>query len=177
MSVLTLADAKTFLNITAATYDAELQTFIDAAEAAVATRVGPLSTSSVTRRVPGYAWNLHLPIYPATALTSVTPVGSTTALTLADLHLEPEVGAVSYNSGSFFNSAAYDVVYTAGRSPVPADLLMAVKELLRHLWTTQRGVSRPGPGPALDAQPPSGYLMPYRVLELIAPYQLLPGLA
>lgn len=176
MSALTLADAKTYLNISAATYDVELQTFIDAAEAAIAQRVGPLTTTSVTKRVPGWGWALHLPIYPAVSLTSVTPVAGS-ALTLGDLHLEPDIGNVSYNGGSFFSSSAYDVVYTVGRSPVPVDLLMAVKELLRHLWTTQRGVSRPGPGPAADPPSPSGFLMPYRVLELIAPYQLLPGLA
>jgi hypothetical protein len=175
MSVLTLADAKLFLNITVATYDAELQTFIDAAEAAVATRVGPLSTSSVTRRVPGYAWNLHLPLYPATALTSVTPVGSSTALTLADLHLEGDVGAVSYNGGSFFSSLAYDVVYTAGRASVPADLLMKVKLVLKYLWNTQRGTgARPGAaGP--DASPPSLNAL---LDGLFAdPDELLPGLA
>jgi len=174
MSALTLADAKTYLNISAATYDTELQTFIDAAEAAIAQRVGPLTPASVTKRVPGYAWNLHLPVYPAVSLTSVTPVGGS-ALTLSDLHLEPDIGAVSYNGGSFFSSPAYDVVYSAGRSPVPADLLMAVKELLRHLWASQRG-GGPRPGPTTDVQG-SAYLMPYRVLELIAPYQLLPGLA
>jgi hypothetical protein len=154
MSALTLADAKTFLNITAATYDAELQTFIDAAEAAIAQRVGPLTTSSVTKRVPGYGWNLHLPIYPAVSLTSVTPVGGT-ALTLSDLHLEGDVGAVSYNGGSFFTSPAYDEVYTAGRASVPADLLMKVKFVLKYLWNTQRGTGvRPGAaGP--DATPPS----------------------
>lgn len=172
MSVLDLADAKAYLNITSSDFDSELQTFIDAAEAAIAQRVGPLSTSSVTKRVPGYAWSLHLPIYPAVSLTSVTPVGGS-ALTLADLYLDQDSGAISYNGGSFFSSAGYDVTYTAGRSPVPADLLMAARELLRHMWTTQRG-SRTGP--ALDI-PGLAYSLPNRVLELIAPYELLPGLA
>jgi uncharacterized phiE125 gp8 family phage protein len=157
MSVLTLADAKTYLNITVATYDAELQTFIDAAEAAISQWVGPLAPVSVTKRVPGCAWNLWLPVYPAVSLTSVTVVGSATPLTLADLHLEQDSGGVSYNGGSFFSASAYDVVYQAGRSSVPADLLMAVKELLREMWESQRGAAAP-------------YLLTIKVEELIAPY-------
>lgn len=173
MSVLTLADAKIYLNISAATYDAELPAFIDAAEAAIAQRVGPLTTASVTKRVPGYGWNLHLPVYPAVSLTSITPVGGT-ALTIGDFHLELDVGAVSYNNGAFFASSAYDVVYTVGRSPVPADLLQAVKEMLRHLWATQQGS---GTRPGTQAAAPAPGRMSDRVLELIAPYTLLPGLA
>lgn len=172
--MLSLTDAKTYLNITGATFDTELQTFIDAAEAAIAQRVGPLTPASVTKRVPGYGWSLHLPVYPAVSLTSVTVVGSVTPLTLVDLYLDQPSGAVSYNGGSFFSAAAYDVVYSAGRSPVPADLIMATRELLRHLWTTQRGGARPGP--ATDI-PGLAYAMPNRVLELIAPHELLPGLA
>src|SRR5690242_5393665 len=132
MSALGLADAKSYLNITSPDFDAELQTFIDAAEAAIAQRVGPLTPTSVTKRVAGYGYNLHLPIYPAVSLTSVTVVGSATTLTLSDLYLENSTGAVSYNGGSFFSASAYDVTYMAGRSPIPADLMAAIRELLRH---------------------------------------------
>lgn len=173
MSALTLADAKTYLNITAATWDTELQTFIDAAEAAIAQRVGPLSTTSLTKRVPGFGWSLHLPVYPAVSLTSVTPVGGS-ALTLSDFYLDPDVGAVSYNNGSFFSSFAYDVVYTAGRSPVPADLLMKVKATLKFLWSSQRGpTTRPANGP--DA--PAVSLQTFIDGLLSDTDELLPGLA
>lgn len=171
MSVLSLTDAKVFLNIDDTTSDAELMAFIDAAEAAVAKRVGPLSTSTLTKRVPGYAWELHLPIYPAVSLTSVTPVNGT-ALTIGDFHLEPDVGAVSYNSGSFFSSLAYDVVYVAGRSPVPTDLLELVKKRLKIDWNSQRGsAARPGPAPAQIFDEERAYE------SGIAPHELLPGLA
>lgn len=174
MSVLTLADAKQFLNITVTTYDTELPSFIDAAEAAVAQRVGPLSTSSVTKRVAGYGWNLHLPVYPAVSLTSVTPVNGT-ALTIGDFHLEPEVGAVSYNSGAFFSSAAYDVVYVAGRSSVPADLLMKVRIVLKYLWTTQRGTGARSGGGGPDIAAPTLQALLNGLLSDTD--ELLPGLA
>lgn len=146
MSALGLADAKSHLNITSPDYDTELQTFINAAEAFIAQRVGPLAvTASLTKRVAGYGWSLHLPVYPVVTLTSVTPVGGT-ALTLGDLYVDKNIGTVSYNLGAaFFSSPAYDVVYTAGRSPVPDDLLWKVKETLKYLWSSQRGgASRPG---------------------------------
>jgi hypothetical protein len=174
MSVLTLADAKTFLNITAATYDAELQTFIDAAEAALVKRVGPLVPTSVTSRVPGYGYSLHLPIYPVISLTSATPVLGT-ALTLSDLYLEQSVGAVSYNGGAFFSSAGYDVVYSAGRASVPPDLLMKVKIVLKFLWTTQRGTGARSGGGGPDVSAPS---MEALLKSLLSDQdELLPGLA
>lgn len=167
MSVLDLAAARTHLNITGSSYDTELQAFIDAAEATLAQRVGPLSTTSVTKRVPGFGWSLHLPVYPAVSLTSVTPIGGT-AITLTTLYLETNSGTVSRNDLGFFSSAAYDVVYTVGRSAVPADLLMAVKKLLKFMWKDQRGgASRPGQTPEVIAP---GRLFPPDVEELIEPY-------
>lgn len=176
-SVLSLADAKTHLNITVTTYDTELQAVIDSAEATLANHVGPLQATSVTARVrPTGGCALVLPILPAISLTSVTPYAAA-ALTLADLHLETASGVVTYNSGLDFSAAYYDVVYSAGWSTCPNDLVFAIKELVRHLWTTQRGEAR-RPGSAQAAEPPPGaaHALPYRVAELIAPH-IQPGFA
>jgi len=169
MAVLSLADAKTHLNIEVTDYDTELGGFIDSAEASIAQQVGPLSTATVTARVPGYAWNLYLPIYPAVSLTSVTVVGSSTPLTLGDLHLEQRLGQVSYNGGAFFSANAYDITYTSGRSPVPADLVMAVKKLLKAMWNDQRG-GGVRPGSASEIPIPAS-LFPRDVEQLLEPYQ------
>jgi hypothetical protein len=72
------------------------------------------------------------------------------------------------------------VVYLAGRSTVPDDLLFAVKELVRHLWTTQRGgATRPGSQQS-DAMsntlPGAAYVFPFRVEQLLAPHEQ-PGFA
>ena len=178
MSVLTLALAKTHLNITTSAQDTELQTFIDAAEAVVALRCGPLASTATTVRVDGCGGVLVLPVTPAVSLTSVTPVGGS-AVTLSDLYLDTAAGVVSYNSGSFA-SGLYDVVYQAGRTTVPADLLMGVKELVRHLWETQRGPTRRPGSSSFDSTantvPGAAYLLPNRVSELIAPH-VQPGFA
>lgn len=179
MSVLSLALAKTHLNITVSTYDTELQTVIDAAEALLAKRCGPLSTSTVTNRVDGGGGALVLQTTPAVALLSVTPVDGT-ALTLTDLYLDTGAGLVTYNSGAGFGDRYYTVVYSAGRLSCPDDLLMAVKELVRHLWETQRGPSRRPGSTASESTantiPGAAYMLPFRVAELIAPH-MQPGFA
>lgn len=173
MSVLTLAQAKAHLNVTGGQQDVEVQSMIAAAEAAIAKRCGPLSSTSTTVRVAGGSPELVLPVTPAVSLTSVTPVDGS-ALTLSDLYLDTGAGLVTYNSGAGFSSRLYDVVYNAGRTTVPDDLLMAVKELVRHMWATQRGPTRrPGSTPSeavANTVPGAAYALPFRVSELIAPH-------
>src|SRR5574337_2185527 len=139
MAVITLADAKDHLNIATSADDAELGSFITRAEAAVTRRVGPLVTESVSQRVDGGPV-LVLRYRTASALTSITPVGGT-ALPLTGLHLE--AGIVEFDSGACFPARRYDVVYAAGwgasAAGVPDDLKLAILELLRHMWASQRG--------------------------------------
>lgn len=173
MSVLTLLEAKKHLEISSPTYDDELQEFIDAAEAAIVARCGPLTSTPTTVRVQGGTGTLVLPTLPALDITSVTPVNGT-ALTVGDLYLDAGAGLVTHVSGTTFTNQSFDVVYNAGRTTCPPDLLMAVKELVRHLWQTQRGPSR-RPGSQVseataNTVPGAAYLLPFRVSELIAPH-------
>jgi hypothetical protein len=180
MSVLTLALAKSHLNIpaTTVTQDTELQTVIDAAEAGLAKRVGPLTATSTSQRVQGGGDQLILDTLPIVSLTSVTPAGGS-ALTVGELMAAPG-GVVEYTAGGTFGERWYDVVYSAGRSTCPDDLLFAVKELVRHLWETQRGgTRRPGSGGS-DATANTligaAYLYTFKISEQIAPH-IQPGFA
>ena len=179
MSVVTLAQVKTHLNLTVSTHDGELQGLIDAAEAAIGERVGPLVATVETARVRGCHTALMLPAIPAVSLTSVTPVGGG-ALTLDDLHLSGASGVVRWESGGAFSATWYDVVYTSGRAECPNDLKLAVKELVRHIWMTQRGATvRPGSAQseaAANTLPGAAYIFPFRVEQLIAPHEQ-PGFA
>jgi hypothetical protein len=179
MSVLTLADAKTQLNLTGTTNDAELQDFIDAAEAVIGERCGPLAPEPVSERLRGACSALVLRRTPAALLTAVTSADGS-AVTLTDLYLDEGAGVVTYNSGASFTARYYDVEYQVGRVDCPDDLLQAVKELVEHLWESQRGSGvRPGgprPETAANTLPGAGYLLPFRVQELIAPHER-PGFA
>lgn len=176
MSVLTLAAAKTHLNITGNQYDAELQDFIDTAESVIVERCGPLAPTAVTDRIAARVGaSLLLSTAPVISVTSVTTSdGSTVAV--PDL-VATEAGVLSYADGlTPFGSTIYTVTYQAGRSTLPAALLMAVREELRHLWKTQRG-SAVRPGSADAGQAPANYLVPHVVAELIEPYRMNLGVA
>jgi hypothetical protein len=178
MSVLALPVAKAHLNITRTDHDLDLQASVDAAEAVIARLCGPLEPTPTTARVDGGPV-LLLTVTPAISLTSVTPVDGA-ALTLADLYLDGTAGVVSYTLGGTFGSPAYTVVYSAGRATCPDDLLMAVKELVRHLWQSQRGPTRrpgsPPSGGVANTVPGAAHTLPFRVTELIGPH-LQPGFA
>ncbi len=178
MAVVDLAAAKAYLKITDTTFDAVLPGFIAAAEAVIAERCGPLEASARTERLRGGVEALALRTVPVISLTSVTPVDGS-AVTLGDMYLDSASGVVTMNSGAGFPARYYTVLYSSGRSSCPADLVLAVKELLRHTWAAQRG------GPRATAQPSeltgntvpgAAYLLPFRVSELIAPH-LQPGFA
>ena len=172
MSVVLLADVKTHLNLTVTTHDTELQVFIDAAEAAIGERVGPLAAVARTVRVYPYPKHLRVPS-PAATLTSVTDDAGV-ALTLADLRLDSDPGLIYYLDGRAFTRPWYDVAYTHGHNPAPADLKLAVKEMVRHLWETQRGgAQRPGSRPSettANTVPGAAYTFPFRVSQLLAPH-------
>jgi hypothetical protein len=62
-----------------------------------------------------------------------------------------------------------------GYVALPADLVLAAKEMVRHLWLTQRGsgVQRPGSRPSdtlSNTLPGAAYTLPFRVEQLLAPY-------
>jgi hypothetical protein len=169
MSVVLLADAKAYLNITVTTYDTELQGFIDAAEAAIAVRCGSLTSVPVTEQTNSACRVLMLSSLPVVSITSITSLAGAVA-SLSDLVVDKRAGVVTGLARD-----TYTVVYQAGRASVPEDLKMAVKELVRHLWTTQRGAGV-RPGSAIIEPTSTGYLLPYRVQELMAPY-VQPGFA
>lgn len=178
MSVLTLDEVKEHLGFAPTTTtadDAELQRFIDAAESAIGRRCGDLGPAASTARVEGGTASLVLPTAPVVSLTSVTPVGGTAEDPTA-LYLNERAGTVERVDGSRFAARAYDVAFTAGRSVAPPDLLLAAKELVRHLWLTQRGAAPGSPGALPDLGDPvvgTSYSFPWRVEQLLAPYLLV----
>jgi hypothetical protein len=178
VSVVSIDEAKAWLNMdgTDAARDAKLQDVIDAAEAVIANRCGGLGRTATTSRVRGGGSPaLILPTCPVAELLAVTDSNGT-ATAVADLFLDVDAGVVSRNDDRAFGASYYDITYLAGRTTVPADLLQAIEELVRHLWTPQRGGAARRPG-SVDSEsannklPGAGYLLPFRVQELIAAHE------
>lgn len=172
MSVLTLADAKAHLGLTQAVNDVELQRHIDAAEAAIGARVGPLTPTSKTVRVPG--GNALLLPPPVISVTTIVPIGpgNPGPLDVSALAIDPNAGIVyRYDSVPLTSWRWLAVTYQAGWASVPPDLLHAVREMVRHLWASQRGGgTRPGAQASPTPVPGAAFAFPWFVSELLEPY-------
>jgi hypothetical protein len=172
MSVVTLVEAKAHLNLTVVTYDAELQSFLNRAEAALAKRIGPLAATAKTERVRGWRPALYLSFTPIISLTSVTSVEG---LAIPTVQLTPSPGGrVEYIQYGYFPSRFYDVAYQAGRATLEDDLKLIVLELVRLLWSTQRG-GRGRPGSEAPAAAVGDGLLSMWVEQLSAAYRPVLG--
>ena len=194
--VVTLDEAKAFLNITVATFDVELAGFVTAASRMWVNRVGPVASSVFTEWYDGGVPQIALRQTPVLSVTSVVEsYGSTTRYTLTD---QPLTGdgptnawgyTIDMQTGLLTRRATgvavpfatgrrtVQVVYTAGYAAVPEDIKHAVLLLIMHLWATQRGGSRrPGQGGTDDWRPDFAFSWPSRVEEIAAGYRI-PGIA
>jgi hypothetical protein len=170
-----LDEVKEHLNIAGTTQDFELASFVQAAITRLEHEVGPLTPRSFTEmHPPGRIIALRK--------TPVVSVESITGTTLTVWDLDTSTALIYPRAPwlGFYGFGRITVTYTAGFVTVPADVRMALLELVRHLWTTQRGTVSAN-GARADLLPSSGgdpttaagiaaYTMPYRVLEMIRPY-------
>jgi uncharacterized phiE125 gp8 family phage protein len=199
--LLTLADAKTFLNISGTQYDAELPTFVTTASDMIINRIGPVAgspqfdeyydgghgntTQIVLRHAPvSYVTSVSEAIYtgwvkPLAAQpldgtsTDSSPYGYT--IDLQDgLITRRSAGAVAPFAPGKRNIR---VVYSAGYASIPPELVMAGKILVKHLWETRRGgAKRPGLGGNDEASLKDEGDFPARVEEILANFYI-PGIA
>lgn len=191
MAAVTLNEAKRYLNIDDTSNDDELIDFIDDAVATLEDLIGPIDPVTVVEEIDTHTTQIVLSKSPVQSIQSVSiepwigaaPIDDTAAwrLNAATGVLRRKVIGGSlpyYGPGSIFT-----ITYTAGRDMAPLPIRRAVLELLRHLWQSQRGGGnlRPTfPGEEQASAPQQtggGYLLPYRVQELIRPYLLPPGVA
>ncbi|MGW3427497.1 hypothetical protein ACWDHW_06010 [Streptomyces melanosporofaciens] len=183
MALLTLDEAKTQLNLTTVTHDVELQAYVDSVTAMVEWYVGPVENRAVSETVSGRGPTLCLTHVPVVSLTSFTPVlTGGAALAVSDVTVDLPTGIVRRLNGAAFSGGPWTAAYMAGRGSVPPTLNLAARMLIQHLWRTQQGPGRPGLGGNDDFDvtqpvPGFGYAVPNRVLQLLQPYRLPPGVA
>ncbi len=177
-SILSLAEGKLHLtggDISKWTADDdELRNFLQASTEVIESKVGACVRRSVTERITEGP-TLVLATRPILSVTSVTSVWAggpswTTSQLLVDGDaglVDPQYGAVPFYWGP------WDVAEQAGRAVIPERFIHAAKELLRHLWDTQRGQLESGPlsassGETFTSTAGLTFSVPYRVLELLA---------
>lgn len=197
-SLISLADAKLQLNIptTDVSHDTEIQAFIDAAQVVIENIVGPVVNATYTEWFDGGSTFVELRHGPIVSVTTATEYRGRTAYVLTQVTdpgaatqysytIEPEIRRiVRRNSGGMEEPfppglGSVIVTYVAGRAAVPANVKLAAGELVRHLYQlTQQGGRPAFNGDALDGSwMPTGFAVPTRVLELLAPQRRHPSIA
>lgn len=190
--IITKDQAKTFLNIDVTDYDAELTDFVATASQMIANRIGHVAGSvSLDEWYDGGTERIALRNEgPIQSVTSVTESFGSIVYTLSQVTLDTGSVADAYSytvdldRGLLTRRAAgiaipfafgvrnIHVVYVAGFGTTPPDITHACQLLVKHLWETQRGTSRPG----ADMAGATAYTFPNRVEEILAPY-CGPGIA
>lgn len=182
--IISLADAKAVLRLTASTSDEELRPYIAAATKVIERhRNEVVVRRSITefyqlyrRSVP----TLALRQSPAVSLTSVATVDGFRTWNIGPpggLHLDPTTGVVSVEYEAWLYGHL-QIVYVAGYQVVPEDFQQAAKLIVAHLWSTRRGFSGvPAPGNVATAMPSLGlgFAIPRAAQELLGAG--VPGIA
>lgn len=179
--IISLDDAKAALNITTTTHDDELRLYVAACTDVIEDIAGPVLRRTLVETFDGAGDSLPLSAR-ALSVTSVTEDGVT--LAASDYVLNAGTGVVTRVAGTtplLWSPGCQNVTvtYVAGASSVPPHVVLAARELLRHLYAQGQQGSRPafGSSEADMASTPSGFAVPLRVLELLAPRRAVPGLA
>jgi hypothetical protein len=179
------------LNIpTASANEEEIRRFIDAAQDLAENYVGAvLGRRTYVEYYDGNTDVLRLRNPRAINVTEVIEAGVT--LDSSQYQLDPSgqrLMRLTTNAISGTTAIAYGyfapgvnsvkVTYVAGFAVTPPAVQQGVLEIIRHLWSTQRGavnvMNRTGSGD--DFYPASTYSLPRRAMELLDPASL-PGLA
>lgn len=186
VGIVDLASVKTHLGKTTTTDDDELLAVITAATAIVESIVGPVIRRTVTDVISGGSRSQVLlstvPVLSVTSIATSSYGQAVASYVTADLTVDTAAGLVRVTDGTWLTGDA-TVVYVAGRTQVPPNVRWATLELVRHLWSSQRGAAtfRPsfaGGGAEEDlVAVESGYLIPNRVMEALRPQALAPSVA
>lgn len=189
----TLAEVKLQLNKTTTADDTELQSYIDAATAAVEDYCGVSVQTTVTNEIhrSPYSAQVFLRNERITSVTSLTEYLGTTARTYtgistpasAALYTYTREGTVLTRIGSSGYPQVWEgdvyVTYVAGFDTIPPALNLAARIIVQHLWRTQNG----GAGlPSLadedtSTEPGQESAMPNRARELLDNYRRVSGVA
>lgn len=172
--------------------DAELRLYLEAATNQIEWLVGPLSVQTITERTTALA-HMSLRRFPVVEIISVKPIyGGVVgdALNVSDYWLDTSLNEVAftptwrngYMGPSSRHGTEYETVYKVGRTSIPADIKLAGLIIAQHLWSVQNArftLNAPGED-ELAIVPGSGFMVPYRALELLRPYMSIltvPGIA
>lgn len=172
--MMSLADAKAHVNIPASdtSQDEELRGFVESTTKAVEYFVGPVVRRSFTEVRHGGRDTIALSNRPVISITSITAVESwQLAVDVTVLDADADTGIVRRTDGLWFPPGPYRMVYVGGRTLITANLTMAAKVILQHLWRTQYPSTRPNFGSTdysvTEPIPGLGFAIPHRAMQMM----------
>jgi hypothetical protein len=156
IDIISLAEAKAALNITASTWDTELATYVTAASQAIDRLCGPVITRTITGETHhGGRHSIWLRHTPVVTISSIVEYDGTVATTLAaetntaktanDYAIDLATGRVTRRQSNFasrFPIGMNNVVvtYTAGRGAAADDRFkLACSLILANIWRGEQG--------------------------------------
>jgi hypothetical protein len=203
--VLQFSDAKATISIPLANtlYDLEIAEYLAAITSWLEWYCGPIVQQTVIEelRVGGLSVQLSKPPVLGLVQWATVPVplqGTTATVSMAnggpmfpvmtygvaypmnELTADPVKGIVRNNAGLPFYYGPYYWQYLAGYTVIPYAITYAARVLLRHLWALERGGAGGAGLGAADEEVtpgPMGFMVPSRLLEALAPYQIPAAIA
>lgn len=173
--ITSLADAKQQLNMTTATSDEEVRSFLEAATGVVEDELGQAVVRRSFTEEHTVTGALVLNWTPVVSLSSVALINGTHTWDVSTLHVSP-AGVVT-SLGGVALSGRVTVTYVAGMAIIPRAYAQASMIILQNLWETQRARSgSPRPGVTDGTRiPGSSYALPNQAKELLGGG--MPGIA
>ncbi|HWU23085.1 MAG TPA: hypothetical protein VN088_16225 [Nocardioides sp.] len=165
LDIITLADAKAFLNETTSDNDAEIAQFITACTPLIEQEIGAVVPRTVTTDIfPNEDTGLvTVPVGPVLSITSAAMISDGSALDISQWY--DDDGILRTKDGSGLPVEPFSLTMSAGREPVPENIQAGLKEVLRLAWASQR-----------MAEPPA-FLLSYRAQTWLGPSATALGFA
>lgn len=158
--------------------DAELRLYLEAATNQIEWLIGPLSPTTVTERHSSFdrAALRRFPVVSVTSVATVTNgVADSPVLASNKYMLDAAYGELRFTDWygyGYGGRSDFEITYVVGRTSIPADIKLAGLIIAQHLWSVQNArwtINAPGDD-QLQVIPGSGFMVPYRALELLRPY-------
>ncbi len=174
--LISLTDLREALNLAATntTHDAELRLYLAAATTVIETIDRPYLSETRTHTFDGGRNVLVMPELPITSVTSIThtPVAGTTETLDSDTYRVDEyTGVIRHWSRFPAGMRNITVTYTVGEETIPANVILAARELCRHWWQRSQQSPRPAFGGTMDGESVyvANYAVPNFVIGLLQP--------
>lgn len=198
--IISLTEARAGLGVAVANTakDEDLRTFMAAATPIIEDIVGAVLNTPRVETHDGGSPQIVLLWGPVISVTSIIEsYGSTfqRTLTAQDVFTPGSGDAFGYTIDQLLGTVTrratgiaapfaagrrnIQVTYVSGRNPIPPNILLATRRLVRHLWSQEQQSFRPNVLSVAEPMTvtPSGFAVPAAVVELCAPHARPPGLA